>query len=277
VNARTPRPPQDLPRVPTLRDRRAQEGFSLIELMIVLVIFLVVSGAVFGLLNVAQLRYRSEQQVLDAVQGARIGLDQVTSDVYRAGYPPLNAYASGVITMAGTYPNDRRVAVPFVGISGGAVSMTCTVNTTNPTASTCAIPGPWDLIIETDLNPEDGAAQVEWIYYRIANPAGSSQCTLYRGQGPKTAGGNPTALTGSPLGENILNRTDGTCDTDLADADNAYVFTYACEGGAATCTPDKITEVYIELQARPIYRDLQTGQVGAVSLRGSARRLNPGQ
>jgi prepilin-type N-terminal cleavage/methylation domain-containing protein len=253
------------------RARARQAGFSLIELMMVLVIFLLVSGAIFGLLNVAQIRYRSEQQILDALQGARIGLEQITRDVYRAGYPPSNAYSAALAT------TDPKIAVPFVGIMADVVDMTCTVDTTDPTASTCQIPSPWDLIIETDTSPEDGAEQVEWIRYRIANPADSNLCTLYRGEADKTAGGDPTEITGSPLAENLINRTDATCDTDLADPDNAYVFTYVCAGGATSCTPDQIVEVYIELQARPIGQDLQTGQIGAITLRGAARRLNPNQ
>ncbi|MGH9862810.1 MAG: prepilin-type N-terminal cleavage/methylation domain-containing protein, partial [Candidatus Acidiferrales bacterium] len=40
--------------------KKRQQGFSLLEVMLVLGIFLVVSGAVFELLNVAQLRYRAE-------------------------------------------------------------------------------------------------------------------------------------------------------------------------------------------------------------------------
>ena len=65
----------------------SSSGFSLIELMVVLVIFLIVTGAVFGLLNVAQVRYRSEQQFLDSLQGAQTGLEQITRDIHRAGYP----------------------------------------------------------------------------------------------------------------------------------------------------------------------------------------------
>lgn len=99
-----------------MRARNGQARFSLIELMMVLIIFLVVSGAMFLLLNTAQVRYRAEQEQLDALHDARVDLEQVTRDISRDGYPPLNACDTGAaIVMAGTYPNDRRVAVPFTG------------------------------------------------------------------------------------------------------------------------------------------------------------------
>jgi len=47
-----------------------ERGFSLIEMLVVVAVFTVVTGAVFGLLDVAQQRYRIESEVLDAFQGA---------------------------------------------------------------------------------------------------------------------------------------------------------------------------------------------------------------
>src|SRR3989304_323513 len=157
-----------------MRVRRADSGFSLIELMVVMVIFLVVTGAVFGLLNTAQVRYRSEQQFLDSLQGARTGLEQITRDIHRAGYPALNAYDTvpqtppSAWTVAGGIPS-TSVAVPFVGMRFGAIDQTCLVDTANPALSTCVIPGPFELILEADLDPENAVApaQVEWVYYRV--------------------------------------------------------------------------------------------------------------
>ena len=67
---------------------RQQQGFSLLEVMVVMTIFLVVAGTVFELLNVSQQRYRSEQQVLESFQGARLGMDLMVRDIHNAGYPP---------------------------------------------------------------------------------------------------------------------------------------------------------------------------------------------
>src|SRR3990172_917691 len=151
-----------------MRVRRADSGFSLIELMVVLVIFLIVTGAVFGLLNVAQVRYRSEQQFLDSLQGARTGLEQITRDIHRAGYPALNAYDTvpqtppSAWTVAGGVPSNS-VAVPFVGMRFGAIDQTCLVDTANPALSTCVIPGPFEIILEADLDPENAVAPAQEI------------------------------------------------------------------------------------------------------------------
>jgi prepilin-type N-terminal cleavage/methylation domain-containing protein len=58
-------------------DSVRQEGFSLIELLVALGIFLIVTGAAFTLLGGSQQRYRTESQVLSAFQEARLGLDQI--------------------------------------------------------------------------------------------------------------------------------------------------------------------------------------------------------
>ncbi|MGC2887530.1 MAG: prepilin-type N-terminal cleavage/methylation domain-containing protein, partial [Candidatus Acidiferrum sp.] len=54
---------------------RDQRGFSLIEMMIATVIFVLLCGAAFALLSVAQQRYQTESQVLNSFQEARFGLD----------------------------------------------------------------------------------------------------------------------------------------------------------------------------------------------------------
>ena len=116
---------------------RQQQGFSLLEVMVVMTIFLVVAGAVFELLNVSQQRYRSEQQVLESFQGARLGMDLMVRDIHNAGYPPAYtfpgnlpspptppAYPVGVWTdPVDADPNLRqRFALGIVGVdpSGGS-------------------------------------------------------------------------------------------------------------------------------------------------------------
>src|SRR6266478_8579509 len=65
-----------------------QEGFTLIELLVALGIFLVITGAAFTLLGSSQQRYRTESQVLNSFQEARLALDQIVRDVNDSGYPP---------------------------------------------------------------------------------------------------------------------------------------------------------------------------------------------
>ena len=72
---------------PVPSDKR-QPGFTLVELLVSLGIFLLVIGAAFTLLGSSQNRYQAESQVLTSFQEARLGLDQIVRDVNDAGYPP---------------------------------------------------------------------------------------------------------------------------------------------------------------------------------------------
>src|SRR5258708_37086446 len=76
------------------RDER-QRGFTLVELLVALGIFLVITGAAFTLLGTSQKNYQTESQVLASFQEARLGLDQIVRDVNDAGYPPPTFFASG--------------------------------------------------------------------------------------------------------------------------------------------------------------------------------------
>jgi prepilin-type N-terminal cleavage/methylation domain-containing protein len=70
-----------------MRVRNRQNGFSLLEMMLVLLIFSVVSGGIFLQLNTAQQRAFSEQVKLDNFQEARDFVDQFFRDINQIGYP----------------------------------------------------------------------------------------------------------------------------------------------------------------------------------------------
>ena len=92
--------------------KRTQKGFSLIELLMVVIVFTAVTGSVFLLLDVSQQRYRMESEFLDSFQGARLGLDQMTRDIHSAGYPPGNAFQGGV------NPGNKVAVTPFAWAPG---------------------------------------------------------------------------------------------------------------------------------------------------------------
>lgn len=66
---------------------KKQAGFSLIELMVVVLLLSIVVGAIFNQINRAQVRYRVEDQRLDLTQQDRDFIDQFTRDLHQAGYP----------------------------------------------------------------------------------------------------------------------------------------------------------------------------------------------
>ena len=85
------------------RTRREQAGFSVIELLVVVAVFTVVTGAVFLLLDTAQQRYKMESEFLDTFQGARLAMDQIARDIHMAGFPPGNSFS-----VAPAVPAEKR-------------------------------------------------------------------------------------------------------------------------------------------------------------------------
>jgi prepilin-type N-terminal cleavage/methylation domain-containing protein len=305
-----------------------QRGFSLVELLVVLVIFMIVTGAVFQLLNVAQVRYRAEKQFLESFQGARIGVDLMVRDIHNAGYPrpyiyagnlPLQNPASPVVpSEAPTYgptpltydplfvpweePTkaapalQTRFAVGIVGVRGGAVDLTCTVQA-DPTlpkgVTDCDVPNSFDVILELDIDPEStpppALPSIEWVRYQLCWVQADGTCDpdtkgpgdttiLVRAVDIKDAVSDPSAVVSSdvPFVENIVQDPTVTVGNLLPDGTrNAAVFTYVCAGGAASCTVEQIEDIIITLRVRSVEPDIQTRQQREITLRGLARRLNP--
>ena len=168
-------------------------GFSLLELLAALGIFLLVTGAAFTLLTSSQQRYQSDSQVLTSFQEARLGLDQMVRDINDAGFPPPSFFITGLPTQsaiapfawsaAAGYSTTPGSAVPcLIGTAGGG---TCSTSTSGDAA-----PGDFDIIIETNPDPSTYST-VQWIRYKLVGT------TLMRGIAPKTSGGDPDgAFTG---------------------------------------------------------------------------------
>lgn len=69
-----------------------QRGFTLIELMMVVLLLSIVVGAVFSQIERAQVRYRVEDQKVDLTQQEREFIDQFTRDLHQAGYPSVSMF-----------------------------------------------------------------------------------------------------------------------------------------------------------------------------------------
>ncbi len=258
---------------------RRQRGFSLLEIMVVLGVFILITGMVFELLLQAQQRYRMESEFLEAFQSARLGLDQIVRDVHTTGYPPRNSVP---LTFLAANPNNQNlVAEPFAW-AANYPAIPCAVLTS------CNNPGgpqATDVIFETDVDPEanDG---VEWVRYRLQGT------TLFRGITPKNIANNPVAATQADLAPYVENVMNNTNPVEMAQIRASYpnmfpgnvavpVFRYACGVPAGPCGPlddaRDITEVTITLIVRAANPDPRTGQLRVVTLTGLARRINPSQ
>ena len=148
----------------------ASSGFSLIEMMIVLVIVLVISGAIFQVLNLTTERSSTEQTKVDMFQEAREFMDQMSRDLRSAGYPsPRNMDPSVLVdpvTHVLTSPiiNDLHAAAGLVQVNAG------------------------DLWFEGDV---DGSGTVSVVQYFLDTSTANNCPCLRRSQLPK--------ITASPL------------------------------------------------------------------------------
>ena len=156
---------------------RSAFGFTLVELMVAMAIFLIICAAMFELLQLSQERYASENQLSGSFQEARLALDQIARDVNDSGYPSLGMF-SAIPTNAAAY-----VASP-VAWSPSYPTSSCLVGTRG--GGTCLTPGDFDLILETTVN-----GTVSWIRYQLQGT------TLNRAVVPKT-GGDPWGPTSAP-------------------------------------------------------------------------------
>jgi len=260
------------------RIRRNQQGFTLAELLVSSVVFLLMAGAAFSLLATSSQRFKTDSQVLTSFQEARLGIDQISRDIADGGFPPHNHFN----TLNAVTPVTSYAATPFAW--GPAYPVPCTVGgTCTPT------PSGFDLIIETDY---DGTG-VKWIRYQL--PAGST--TLSRAVVTKSTG-DPVGDTDDKLVPYIRNVMNNASGAQIAAIRAVYpamfpggnpvpIFTYTFEvlpgsalaGGcpAIATAPCNIRDVDIVLIVQSLDRDAKTEKLRLVELHGLAHRLNPNQ
>lgn len=231
--------------------RKPVNGYSLIELLVATVLFTIIAGTIFSLLFSAQLRYSGESGVTTAFQQANVAIDQITRDLHSAGYPPPNSFAAGV-----AQTNPQLMALPF-SWSPGYPTAPCTVN-----GSCGAVPGPYDLILETDTGDGKG---VQWIRYSLQGT------TLMRGMTPKIPFADPIASTSAgvmlPYLDNVMNGP-GNRSVPI------FKYRFDCINPPPASLPSNICKVSIELIVQAAQPDPKTGQFRTVTLTGDAALFN---
>src|SRR5262245_24108398 len=86
--------------------------------MIVIVLVLVVTGALFQLIHLSMVRASTEQAKLDMFQEAREFMDQMSRDLRQAGYPSPRNLDASVLT-EDPIINDRHGAAGITKIDSG--------------------------------------------------------------------------------------------------------------------------------------------------------------
>src|SRR4051812_3069194 len=138
-------------------------GFSLMEMMIVLLIVMGISAAIFQTINLTTQRSSTEQTKLDMFQEAREFMDQMSRDLRQAGYPNLRNTDFTALTPAAQSPfiNDHRTAAGLVEVDAG------------------------DLWFEGDV---DGSGTVSVVRYHLDTSTSNNCPCLRRSQAAKVDG-----------------------------------------------------------------------------------------
>jgi len=137
--------------------KTGMRGFSLIELMIVLVVLLIIAGAIFQVINLSTERSATEQTKLDMFQEGREFMDQMSRDLRQAGYPSPRNMSQSVLTQV-PFKNDLHAAAGLVKIDGG------------------------ELMFEADV---DGTGIVQVVHYNLDTSTSNNCPCLKRSQLPK--------------------------------------------------------------------------------------------
>ena len=103
---------------------RSEAGFTIVELLVSSLIMVVVTGAIFALMNPAQGAFQVQPEVSDLQQRLRVGVDTLQKDLVMAGAGTYNGRLAGALTFyiapimpyrgfaAPNWSNCRRVVDP---------------------------------------------------------------------------------------------------------------------------------------------------------------------
>lgn len=220
-------------------------GFTLLELLVVVLILSIVLGAVFSQMSTAQQRLTTEETKLDDFQQARDFVDQFFRDINQIGDPNYRLMdttsvlwnpaltTQATYTYASPYINDSRFAMGLVKIDNNSVQFEGTVN---------------------------GVGTVQSVIYQI-NGSGTCQYCLQRSQVNKISadpltgqntnwGTEVNDVIQTPIFKYFL--YDGTQVTTLP-------IDYTTASGAQTLAQVKTIQINLRIQ-NPNITDPQTGQ-----------------
>ncbi|MEQ1762663.1 MAG: hypothetical protein ABL984_05880 [Pyrinomonadaceae bacterium] len=111
-----------------VRRRQGEEGVTIVEILVVMLIFLMVTSVIFGLLSAARISRNAIDSQVQVTKGVRLGLNLLGRDTYNAGY---------------AFPVDSSVRVPDLALSNLLGTPADTINTRDKVPA---------IIVGNDLN-----------------------------------------------------------------------------------------------------------------------------
>ncbi len=222
---------------PIDRADRAAKGFSLLELMVVVLVMSVVMAAIFSQITLVQQRARTEQAKLDIFQESREFMDQLVRDLHQAGYPNIRMFdTSGWAPALNAVPmNDSRLAAGLTKVA------------------------PDEIVFEGDV---DGDGLVDVLDYKLQAVGNNCPC-LQRSQVLKSVGGTVFSTEVQNI-QNAGTVADPVFVAYMSDGTVVNSADTTTAGGQLNLA--SIKTIKITLRVRSNTLDLQTGQAPETSL-----------
>jgi prepilin-type N-terminal cleavage/methylation domain-containing protein len=222
--------------------RKAQAGFTLIEMLVACALTIVIMGAIFSQIIQGQKYSAAQEAKLDLFQESRQFMDQMSRDLRAAGYPNTRNFQADPVSPAQDSPQE---AVGLVKLDVG------------------------ELWFESSI---DGSGNVSVLHYKLV-PTGTGCPCLVRSQTPKVVG-DPLTGQGESDQTEVQNVLNGTSADPIFQA-------YYADGSAVTLPIDisnsalaNINSVFITLKVQSPYLDLQTHQKPTMALLSTVRLNN---
>jgi prepilin-type N-terminal cleavage/methylation domain-containing protein len=214
-----------------------QDGFSLLEMLLSMLILTLIMGVVFEQLSAAQYRTANEQAKLDDFQQVRDFVDQFFRDINQIGDPNSRIFdlSGGTWSPALASPvvNDSRFAIGLVKIDNNGIQFEASVN---------------------------GISTVQSIQY-VVNGSGNCSLCLQRSQADKVTGSPFTGQStnwGTEVNDLVSNPIFKYYDTTGTQITSLPV-DISTTAGANTIATVKTIQINLRVND-PAVIDLQTGK-----------------
>jgi prepilin-type N-terminal cleavage/methylation domain-containing protein len=214
-----------------------QDGFSLLEMLLSMLILTLIMGVVFEQLSAAQYRTANEQAKLDDFQQVRDFVDQFFRDINQIGDPNSRIFdlSGGTWSppLASPVVNDSRFAIGLVKIDNNGIQFEASVN---------------------------GISTVQSIQY-VVNGSGNCSLCLQRSQADKVTGSPFTGQStnwGTEVNDLVSNPIFKYYDTTGTQITSLPV-DISTTAGANTIATVKTIQINLRVND-PAVIDLQTGK-----------------